>query len=66
MMKVAEFQNTHFETNCQNFDSGAQLNEALFSGKSLKLLIMEKKDLQCYIVCLCLESFAQNHIFQDN
>ena len=41
--EVASFTITLFEKNCQNFDSGSESNEALFSGKNLKLLIVEKK-----------------------
>ena len=41
-MKMARFQNTLFETDCQNFDSGAEPNKALFLGKTLKMLIMVK------------------------
>ena len=66
MVKVAEFAITYFEVNCQNFDSEVEPNEALFSGKSLKLLIVEKNHFQRYIICLCLESFAKNHFFRDN
>ena len=65
-MKVAGFQNTLFETNYHNCDSGDEPNEALFSGKSLVLLILVKNDFQRYIICLCLESYVQNHVFRDN
>ena len=58
VIKVTRFQNTFFETNCQNFDSRVKSNETLFSGNNLKLLITVKNDFQWYIMCLCLESFA--------
>ena len=65
-VKVGRFQNTYFKTNCQNFDSGVEPNEALFSSKSLILLIVVKNYFQRYIICLSLESFAQIHVFRDN
>ena len=64
MTKVDGIQNTHFETNYQNFDSGLKPNEVLILGKNLKLLIVTKNHFQQYIICLCLESVAQITFFE--
>ena len=52
--RVAGFKNELFEANCQNFESWSVPNKALFSGKSLNMLIMAKNDFQWYIIWLCL------------
>ena len=64
--KSGRLKDTLFETNCQNFDCGSESNKALFLGKNVKLLIVAKNHFQRYIICLYLESFAQNIIFRDN
>ena len=43
----------------------AESNEVLFSGKSLKLLIVVKNHFQRYIICLCLISFAWSCVFRE-
>ena len=43
-MKMVGFQNRLFVRDCQNFDCGSKPNEALSSGKSLKLLIVVKNN----------------------
>ena len=55
---MAGLSNTLFETNCQNFDSGAGPNEVSFSGNNLKFLIVAKKPFSMiynmsmfYVVC---------------
>ena len=65
MMRVAGFQNKLFEVDYQNCDYRSEPNEALFSGKNLKSLIMAKHYFQRYIICLCLVSFAESCIFRE-
>ena len=49
----------------QNFVSRSEPNRALFWCNDLSLLIVVKNTFQWYIICLCLNLFAKNHIFWD-
>ena len=62
----AQIDGTHSCANWQIFDNWSEPNRDLFWGNHLVLLIMEKKDLQRHIICLCLDSFVKSHIFRDN
>ena len=49
----------------RNFASRSESHGILFWGNDLKSILIVKNAFQQYIICLCVKSFAKNHIFWD-
>ena len=61
-----QFSKHSFRDKLSKFWQLAQAKRDLISGQSFILLFVVKNHFQQYIICLCLESFAQNHVLRDN